>query len=454
MEDTLKTRVVQDGFTQESVAPAAAGEYEPRKAWSVAAWLTVFSAINFLDKVVLGMVAVPVMHDLNLTSAQFGVIAGSFFWFFSISAALVGFLGNRIQSRWILLAMAVTWSLVQFPASMATTATALIVNRVLLGAGEGPGNPVSVHALYKWFPHEKRNLPVTLINQGAVIGLLLAGLMVPYITHHWGWRANFVVLAAASALWAVGWLCFGKEGTLRTAPSHTSPSGLHSNLADKPAYNTADRVPYRRLLTDATVLSGFFVGFAAYWGLALLLTWLPSYLERGLGYDGVTAGRMFALIVVLGMPASLLLSWVSQRMMKRGASSRVARVLFSCACMTFGGVLFLLLPVMPLSPGGKVTMLAIASMLPPLSFALLPAVLGEIVPDGQRSAMIALSTAVATSAGAIAPIVMGQMVNLNAQNSAQGFEAGFTICGAILLAGALAGVLWQHPARSLRRLRG
>lgn len=448
MEDTLQSPATQGDFVPVATDNNSAGQYEPRKAWTMAAWLTAFSAINFLDKVVLGMVAVPVMHDLNLTTAQFGIIAGSFFWFFSLSAALVGFLGNRVQSRWILLAMAVMWSLVQFPASLATSATALIVNRVLLGAGEGPGNPVSVHALYKWFPHEKRNLPVTLINQGAVIGLLLAGLMVPWITQHWGWRANFVVLAAASAVWALGWLCFGREGSLRTAPA------LHSIQTGHATPDPADRVPYRRLLTDATVLSGFAVGFAAYWGLALMLTWLPSYLEQGLGYDGVTAGRMFALVVVLGMPASLLLSWCSQRMLRRGSSSRVARVLFSCACMTFGGVLFMLLPQLPLTSGGKVTMLAIASMLPPISFALLPAVLGEIIPDSQRSAMIALSTAVATSAGAIAPIVMGQMVHLGGPHSAQGFEAGFTVCGAILLAGALVGVLWQHPERSLRRLRG
>lgn len=444
MEDTLKSPATQDSFRTEAASGDAAGRYEPRKAWGVATWLTVFAAINFLDKVVLGMVAVPVMHDLNLTAAEFGLIAGSFFWFFSISGALVGFLGNRVQSRWILLAMAVTWSIVQFPVALATSATALILNRVLLGAGEGPGNPVSVHALYKWFPHEKRNLPVTLINQGAVIGLLVAGLMVPYVTKHWGWRANFIVLAAASAVWALGWLCWGREGTLRT----------ESPAAAGAAARAMDRVPYRRLLTDPTVVSGWFVGFAGYWGIALMLTWLPSYLETGLGYDGVTAGRMFAVIVVLGMPASLLLSWLSQRMLRRGVTSRVARVLFACGCMAFGGVLFLLLPVLPLTSGGKVTLLAVASMLPPLTFSLLPAVLGEIVPDSQRSAMLALGTAVATSAGAVAPVVMGQILNLNAGNPAHGFELGFTVCGAVLLAGALVGVLWQHPERSLRRLRG
>jgi len=429
-------------------APAAPlSAYQPRKAWAIATWLTVFSAINFLDKVVLGMVAVPLMRDMHLSPTEFGVIAGSFFWLFSLSAALVGFIGNRVPARWLLLGMAVLWSLVQFPVSLATTATALLLSRVILGAGEGPGFPVSVHALYKWFPHEKRNLPVSLINQGATIGLLLAGLIVPLVTHRWGWRANFVVLSGASALWALGWLLCGREGTLRT---EVPRAGCEPAQALR-------RVPYRRLLSDATVLCGFLTGFAAYWGLALALTWLPSYLEQGLGFEAAAAGRVFAIIVAAGVPVSMGLSWCSQRMLRGGASSRAARVLFGCICVGIGGVVLLLLPVLPLPPGGKVALLAVSATLPPIAFALGPAILGEIVPDAQRSAIIALSTAVATSAGAVAPVVMGRLVQAQAQahaGAAHGFELGFAVCGAVMVAGCLIGIIGQHPERTIRRLHG
>lgn len=179
--------------------------YQPGKAWAITTGLAVFAAINFLDKVVLGMVAVPIMREMGLTPTEFGVIAGSFFWLFSVSTVFVGFIGNRVPTRWLLLAMAVLWTLVQFPIALASGAAVLLVSRVILGACEGPAFPISVHALYKWFPHEKRNLPVSVINQGASIGLLLAGLAVPLITREWGWRANFFVLAAGSLVWAIAW---------------------------------------------------------------------------------------------------------------------------------------------------------------------------------------------------------------------------------------------------------
>jgi len=447
MAEILMPSSRQADAPADAATDVPAGVYQPRKAWTIAVWLTVFSAINFLDKVVLGMVAVPLMRDLHLSPSEFGVIAGSFFWLFSISGALVGFVGNRVPARWLLLGMAVLWSVVQLPVAFATTATALLVARVVLGAGEGPGFPVSVHAIYKWFPHEKRNLPVALINQGAVIGLLVAGLMVPYITKQWGWRANFIVLGCASVVWALGWLCFGREGTLRTVVP-ASGAAPQAQPDDRPRH-----IPYRKLLTDPTVLAGCCTGFAAYWGLALALTWLPSYLERGLGYDGMAAGRMYAVIVACGMPAVLGLSWCSQYLLKRGASSRVARVMFACGCVAIGGLIFLALPSLATTPGGKVALLAVASMLPPLAFALGPAVLAEIIPDEQRSAMIALNTAVSTSAGAIAPIVMGRLVQSQGLGGTHGFELGFMVCGAVMVVGAVIGVLGQHPERSRRRLQ-
>ncbi|RWA45748.1 hypothetical protein AU476_39290 [Cupriavidus sp. UYMSc13B] len=46
---------------------------------------------------------------------------------------------------------------------------------------------------------------------------MLAGFLIPAVAAHWGWRANFYVLAALGVLWAVTWLALGREGTLDDA---------------------------------------------------------------------------------------------------------------------------------------------------------------------------------------------------------------------------------------------
>ena len=53
---------------------------ESGRGWTIACLLAVFMLINFLDKIVLGLVAVPMMDELGLTPKQFGDIGSGFFW--------------------------------------------------------------------------------------------------------------------------------------------------------------------------------------------------------------------------------------------------------------------------------------------------------------------------------------------------------------------------------------
>src|SRR5579862_1633180 len=63
----------------------ASPDFEAKSAWTMTLLLTGLALINFLDKIVLGLVAVPLTAELHLSPEQFGLVAGSFFWLFSIS---------------------------------------------------------------------------------------------------------------------------------------------------------------------------------------------------------------------------------------------------------------------------------------------------------------------------------------------------------------------------------
>lgn len=102
--------------------------FRPLTAWAMTAMLTALALINFLDKIVLGLVAVPLVAELHLSAQQFGLIAGSFFWLFSISTVAVGFLSNRVRTRWILLAMGISWAVIQVPQALTQSAAALLIS--------------------------------------------------------------------------------------------------------------------------------------------------------------------------------------------------------------------------------------------------------------------------------------------------------------------------------------
>src|SRR5689334_17757025 len=87
----------------------------PKGAWSIVVLLFLYMLVNFADKIVVGLAGVPITKELELTPEQFGLLSSSFFFLFSISAVAVGFLVNRISTRWTLLALALVWALAQFP---------------------------------------------------------------------------------------------------------------------------------------------------------------------------------------------------------------------------------------------------------------------------------------------------------------------------------------------------
>src|SRR4029078_8088482 len=121
--------------------------------------LFLFMLVNFADKIVVGLAGAPIMDELKLTPEQFGFLRSSFFFLFSISAIVVGFIVNRIDTRWVLLVMAVIWAVAQFPMVGPVRCTTTRISRILLAAGEGPAFAVAPHPIYKWFPDEKRTLP-------------------------------------------------------------------------------------------------------------------------------------------------------------------------------------------------------------------------------------------------------------------------------------------------------
>src|SRR6202011_3914929 len=110
-----------------------AAQATPKGAWKITFLLFLFMLVNFADKIVVGLAGAPIMDELKLEPESFGHLGSSFFILFSISAIIVGFIVNRVATRWVLLVMAVVWSLAQVPMVGTVSFTMLLLCRVLLG---------------------------------------------------------------------------------------------------------------------------------------------------------------------------------------------------------------------------------------------------------------------------------------------------------------------------------
>jgi MFS family permease len=375
------------------------------------------------------------MDELRLSPKEFGDLGSGFFWLFAVGGVFGGFLANRFRTRTLIFAMVLIWSFSQLPIAFSASIATIFLCRALLGIAQGPAWPIAVHALAKWFPDAKRSLPIAIVAQGSAVGLIAAGLLIPLITAKWGWRANFFVLAVVGCGWALLWLAIAEEGTA----DGTEAIGPSSELAAP---------SYAQLLFDRSVLGCAITHFAGYWSLALTLTWLPAYFERGLGYGGITSGWLYSFVIALMIPIGISLAWGSERLLQMGIPSRIARGRYLSALLMVGGVMFAALYVGALADWLRIGLIALALGCTPIVYSLGPALLAEVVPAQQRGAMLAINNSVASLAGIAAPVVSGVLI----QNlpGTQGYETGFALSGALMVAGGLFGFWMIDPQRSLR----
>jgi MFS transporter, ACS family, D-galactonate transporter len=408
----------------------------PRDAWLIVALLFLFMLVNFADKAVIGIAAVPMMQELRLSPSEFGLIGSSFFLLFSVSAIVTGFIVNRVQTRWALLVMGLVWALTQFPMLGTVGFATVVACRVALGAGEGPAYPVALHSAYKWFPNELRTLPTAIVAQGAGIGIMVALPLLNWVIVHYSWHWAFGVLGIVGLAWTVAWLVLGREGPL-TGPRATDATPV------------PDIIAYRQLLLSPTIIASWCASFGAQWGLSQALSWQGAFLIKGLGFTQGSIGLLGALPAGASVILVISAGWFSQRLLARGVPSRVARGIFGGACVVLGGAALVIMPYVPGIPA-KIALTTIGVALPSVIYVIANAVVSEIVPVAQRGALLAIGTAVSTSAGLLAPYIMGSVLE-TAATPLSGFNIGFMICGVVMLIGGGIGMMLMRPERETTR---
>ncbi|GAA1549588.1 MFS transporter [Actinomadura kijaniata] len=403
-----------------------------RRAWTVVVLLFFFMAVNFMDKAVLGLAGQRIRDDLGIGDTAFGTIGSAFFLLFSVAGVAVGFLADRVPARRLLATMVVLWSAAQLVVALPAAGFAtLIVTRIVLGAAEGPAFPLANHTAFGWFPDRERTLPGSVLTVGGATGVAVGGPLLAVVIGQWGWRAAFALTGALGLVWLAFWLRLGGEGPYAARRRDAA--------ADGPL------PPFRRLLGRGTVLGSLACGFAAFWMMAVAMTWLPQYLQRVHAYSLEAASLMAAGTQVVGIVFILAIGQAAQRMLRAGRSSRVARGLLGGAAVLTSGLAMLLLTRV----GGGAALVAVmlvAFTVGNSFFGLMSSALAEIAPAARRAALLGTVTAVASTAGAFGPALSGALVE-RAGSAAAGFGHAFDLCALLMIAGGLLAAALIRPAR-------
>jgi len=429
-----------------SVVPTSAGreQQESRaQAWGFTALLVFLFVINAADKAVLGLVAQPLAKELHLTASQIGLVGSAFFLSYAIGGFLAGPVNHWIPVRYSLVVLAVVWAACMLPLLLVANFGVLLISRIALGLSEGPASALIYTGVYSWHPVEKRGLPGAFVAGAISIAKIVLAPALTVVIVAWGWRAAFLVLAAVGVVWCAIWLFTWRDG-----PYGEQREGKRPGVGDKVQQ---PGVRWTVIFCTPTFLGALAAVFAMYAVLTMMLTWLPSYFEMGLGYSRLQAGAMFGFPSIAALIAMLLSTLVSDRLIARRASTRILRGVLPAIGLLLCGVALVALPYVK-DPALAVLVVSVGYGMGTIVFPLLNAAISQIAPPRQMAGTLGVFLAMMSLAGGLGPYLTGRLVD--ASSAAAGFTLAFQIFGALSLVCAVIALLTVNPTRDAARING
>jgi len=321
--------------TMPEVADAAATRMG-RYRWVICGLLFAATAINYVDRQMIGVLKAPISDDLGWSETDFATVIIWFQLAYAIGYVSFGWFIDRLGARIGYSVAFIIWTLGHTLCGFAGTAGQFSAARFVLGIGESGNFPAGIKAVSEWFPAKERALATGIFNAGANIGAIVTPAVVPIIVVSMGlgWRMAFIITGAASLVWLVAWIAIYRRPREQPRLSAEELAYIESDPADPP-----EKIGWLRLLryreTWAYALGKFLID-PIWW---LFLFWTPDFLSKTYHLDLKSFGPPLIVIYLISDIGSVAGGWSSSTMMKRGFSANAARKLTMLACA------FLVMPI-------------------------------------------------------------------------------------------------------------
>src|SRR5260221_2636312 len=150
--------------------------------------------VSYLDRINIGFAALTMNKELGITSQQFGLLAGIFFFGYFLFEIPSNLLLHKIGARIWIARILITWGAVAMLTGFVHTARQLYVARFLLGLAEAGYFPGIILYLTYWFRQREQAQAIALFLTGmpvtSILGAPISGLILDHA--HWlgisSWR--------------------------------------------------------------------------------------------------------------------------------------------------------------------------------------------------------------------------------------------------------------------------
>lgn len=253
--------------------------------------LVLVYTFNFIDRQIVGILAVPIKADLGLSDAQLGLMGGLAFALFYTGLGIpVAMLADRVSRTWVITVALALWSAMTAACGLAQNFWQLFMARLGVGVGEAGGVTPAYSMIMDYYPPGQRARALSAysfgIPIGSALGIVLGGVLASMID----WRWAFFAVGCAGLLLAPLFRMLVKEPERgrfdAVGQALATPPGLRDigrTLAGKPSF---------WLLAVGASCSSM-MGYG-------LFFWMPSFIVRSHGLSLLNASFFYGSILLVG----------------------------------------------------------------------------------------------------------------------------------------------------------
>ncbi|HNX05505.1 MAG TPA: MFS transporter, partial [Opitutales bacterium] len=182
--------------------------------WLLLAMLSLAFFFHQADRVLFGLLTIPIQEELHLSDFQIGIINTLLFSTLALMVPIAGFLGDHFSRKWIITGSLVFWSLTTACTGFVGGMCGLVFFRsIATGGGESFYAP-SAYALLSSHHKETRSIAMAVHQAALYIGLMFSGALVAWVLAKLKAAAFVRSIFGELGYWRPVFMLFGGMGLL------------------------------------------------------------------------------------------------------------------------------------------------------------------------------------------------------------------------------------------------
>jgi MFS transporter, Spinster family, sphingosine-1-phosphate transporter len=265
--------------------------------------LLVIAALNFVDRMALGLLLQDIKLDFDLSDTQLGFLSGiAFALFYSAMGIPIARWADRGDRVAIIAITTALWSAAVALCGVAGNFAQLLLIRVGVAVGEAGCIPPAHSLIAHYFARAERPRAVAIYMLGWPLALAMGYFLAGWVNERYGWRVTFMVLGLPGlGLAALAWLTLreprrGKRAAYPSSRFATVSISSHSNAVALASEHPSLKEVCLTLWSNRTfrhLLLCFAVAYFFGYGIG---QWQPAFFIRSYGIQTAELGAWFAVI--------------------------------------------------------------------------------------------------------------------------------------------------------------